>query len=286
MDGGYDRLEVSWAPAMTEPANIRSDAFAGTSEAYLRHRPPYPQELIDMLTPRSRSGRLLDLACGPGRIALRLAGAFDHVWAVDLEPEMIAAGRREAERLGLHNVEWIASPAEQLEAPERAFDLVTVGEAFHRLDQPVIARKMLAWLRPGGRVAVIGARGLLSGPEPWQRAATELVRRFTAASFPNGWAQSRTGAAATPDDQERALAEAGLVILERREFQQRRRWSFDGVLGYLESTSVSSRRVLGDRYDAFAAELRRTLAAYGDGETWTETLSFGLSLAEKPAARA
>ncbi len=36
-------------------------------------------------------------------------------------------------RAGLHDIRMVVSAAENRPAPERSFDLVTVGNAFHRL---------------------------------------------------------------------------------------------------------------------------------------------------------
>jgi ubiquinone/menaquinone biosynthesis C-methylase UbiE len=75
------------------------DLFKGTARCYARYRAPPPRELLDDLLVRARigeHGRLLDLACGPGRVALPVSPAFAEVWAVDQEPEMIAVGRDEA----------------------------------------------------------------------------------------------------------------------------------------------------------------------------------------------
>jgi hypothetical protein len=60
--------------------------FAGTGEAYARYRPPYPPEMLDAMLSEAgvRGGTLLDLATGPGRIALDLATRFERVIAVDL----------------------------------------------------------------------------------------------------------------------------------------------------------------------------------------------------------
>jgi len=41
------------------------------------------------------SAVLLDLACGPGRVTLDLAGSFEHVNAIDLEAEMIEVMKSE-----------------------------------------------------------------------------------------------------------------------------------------------------------------------------------------------
>src|SRR6266542_2968487 len=49
------------------------DAFAGTATYYLRYRVPYPEALLLDLVERTGvtgEGRVLDLACGPGRVAL------------------------------------------------------------------------------------------------------------------------------------------------------------------------------------------------------------------------
>jgi ubiquinone/menaquinone biosynthesis C-methylase UbiE len=75
------------------------------ARCYRRYRPPFPHSLLDDLLARagvSPSDRLLDLACGTGRVALALAPAFAAVDAVDLEPAMIAEG----ESTGIGNVTW------------------------------------------------------------------------------------------------------------------------------------------------------------------------------------
>ncbi|MGH6987839.1 MAG: class I SAM-dependent methyltransferase [Caulobacteraceae bacterium] len=118
---------------METAPNLRSDAYAGTAKAYLRFRPPYPARLLEALlggVDLPRGAILLDLACGPGRIALALAHRFDRVWAVDLEPEMIAVGRTEGERLGIANVAWSIGAAGQADIPNASVDLITIGEAF------------------------------------------------------------------------------------------------------------------------------------------------------------
>jgi trans-aconitate methyltransferase len=64
------------------PANLLPGAFAGTATAYARYRPPYPRALLDDLLSRAAvapNGRLLDLACGPGRVGLALAAEFETV---------------------------------------------------------------------------------------------------------------------------------------------------------------------------------------------------------------
>lgn len=269
---------------MTTPANLRPDAFAGAAVAYARYRPPYPPQLLRALLDQAGvapGGALLDLACGPGRVALDLAGAFETVWAIDLEPEMIEVGRLAAVERNVENVQWSTGRAEDLAAPPGAFDLITIGEAFHRLDQRLIAQKALGWLRPGGCLATLGGDGVLAGQEPWQLTVAEVAHRWMARAFPEGWADAGPGAEVGPEAQERVLREAGFADVARRTFREPHGWTFAEVVGYLRSTSVCSNKALGDDFAAFEAELKSALLALAPSLTFAETMTWGFTLARK-----
>jgi SAM-dependent methyltransferases related to tRNA (uracil-5-)-methyltransferase len=71
---------------------FRRDLYRGTAPFYDRFRLPYPAVLLEDLCRRasvSGTGRLLDLACGPGTVTFALSDQFAEVWAVDQEPEAI-----------------------------------------------------------------------------------------------------------------------------------------------------------------------------------------------------
>jgi ubiquinone/menaquinone biosynthesis C-methylase UbiE len=162
---------------MDAARNLQPGAFAGTAEAYLRYRPPYPKALLASLVAQARlpgSAVLLDLACGPGRVTLDIAASFEHVDAIDLEAEMIEAGRREAARRGVRNVQWRVGRAEEAPIAEGSVDLITIGEAFHRLDQVTIIEKALDWLKPGGCIAILGTYGILAGGEAWKETLADF----------------------------------------------------------------------------------------------------------------
>jgi 2-polyprenyl-3-methyl-5-hydroxy-6-metoxy-1,4-benzoquinol methylase len=62
--------------------------FAGTAPYYLRGRPPYSDQLGDVLVRElglDRTGSLLDVGCGPGTLGIQLAPLFEHVTL--LEPD-------------------------------------------------------------------------------------------------------------------------------------------------------------------------------------------------------
>ena len=259
------------------------DAFSGTAAYYARYRVPYPQALLDDLLTRARvsgDGRLLDLACGPGRIAIPVAVSFAEVWAVDLEPEMIAVGRREAERRGIGNIMWLTGKAEDLEAESASFELIVVGEAFHRLNQRFVAEKALGWLAPESCIATMGCHGIMSGTESWQRIVAETVRRWTERE--SGHGSAKAGQARGPENCERVLREAGFVDVESLAFVQRQDWTTQSIIGYLYSTSFCSRRVLGEKAAAFEADLTDTLRAHDPGGLYGERMRCGYTLGRRP----
>src|SRR2546421_5375743 len=59
---------------------------------------------------RSLGGPLLDLACGTGRMALRMAALGYQVTGVDITPEMIARARQKAEQQAV-SIDWVVADA-------------------------------------------------------------------------------------------------------------------------------------------------------------------------------
>ena len=85
-------------------------SFRSTAAFYSRYRVPYPNSLVSRLKADADVGRdssALDLATGPGRIALALSPSVHEVIAVDVESEMLDQGRRIARHLGIDNVKWV-----------------------------------------------------------------------------------------------------------------------------------------------------------------------------------
>ena len=172
------------------PVNFRPDAFAGTVDDYVRYRPPYDARMVSEILSRAalpaQGARLIDLACGPGRLTFAIAEHFADGLAIDQEPNMIAAARLEAERRGVRHIHWSVCRAEDLEAPAGAFDLVAAASAFHRFDQPRVAAMAYRWLKPGGALVTLGDVPAGGHPAAWRQAITDLVHAFVGEPETNG----------------------------------------------------------------------------------------------------
>ncbi len=231
---------------MNRVAYVKPDfprnAFAGTATYYLRYRVPYPQALLRNLVERAGvtgEGRLLDLACGPGRVALALVSSFREVWAIDLEPEMVAVGQKEAAQRGVTNITWMVGKAEALHAPPAACELITIGEAFHRLDQQLVAKQALQWLQPGCCLANLGSDGVMEGKEPWQRLVADIVRRWTSRVRPSGGGSEQPKPGSGPTHYELVLRDTGFEAVASYQFVEGHTWTIETIIGNLYSTSFA-----------------------------------------------
>jgi SAM-dependent methyltransferase len=109
--------------------------------------------------------RVLDIPCGGGVAfrGLRPEQELDYV-AADLSPLMLQRAESEAERRGIHWIEFVEADAEALPFEDRSFDLVVTYTGLHCFpDPPAAIAEMARVLRPGGELrgtAVIKRAGL------------------------------------------------------------------------------------------------------------------------------
>ncbi len=270
---------------MADP-QFRRDLYQGTAGYYDRFRVPYPPSLISDLADRTGAdgtGRLLDLACGTGQLTFALHARFAEIWAVDQEPEMIALVLDKAGAAGLRRLRALACAAEHLRAPARSFDLVTIGNAFHRLPRDTVAVSAFRWLRPGGFLALVWGSPPWEGEEPWQRALARTMDRWRARShahdrIPAGYERAR---------RERLdhviLRDAGFETAGRHQFAAVHDWTPATLAGFALSTSVLSPVALGGRTTEFADDLRRELHASQPDGQFRQTIVFGCELARRAA---
>jgi len=127
-----------------------------------------------------RGYAVLDIATGPGEPALDVAafvGPEGRVVGTDLVPEMVAAARRESDRLALGNTQFDVAPADRLPFPADAFDAVISRFGIMFFPSPVGAvREMLRVLKPGRKLAV--AVWHCAEKNPFFYTTSRIVERF------------------------------------------------------------------------------------------------------------
>ncbi len=274
---------VSSQHAEPQKPEYAADLFAGTARYYAAYRVAYPKPLLDDLRKRARltgKGRLLDLACGPRRVALPLATHFADVLAIDQEPEMIEVAGEEAERLGAENIQWQVARAENLDLPSATVELITIGEAFHRLDQRLILQLSLDWLSPGACLVTLGCNGIRRGLEPWQDILRGVYQTWTGReSNPR---TSTLDSTRTAEHSARVLEGAGFVNVQNHPFWDSHVWTLESIIGNLYSASGNLKATLGERSEGFEADLKRQLLEYDSSGRYPEKLGFGYTLGRKP----
>jgi SAM-dependent methyltransferase len=216
-----------------------------------RYRPAYPAPVFDILRrlivePRT----VLDAGCGTGGLTRLMIAFAARIDAVDASAAMID----EAQRLpGGRDprINWIVGAAET--APlDPPYGLITTGQSLHWMDHNVVMPRFRDALAHGGFVAATDIEWDYA-PE-WREKLIAIFERYSPIN-------SKQFVVDLFGD----LAQRGLF--QRAGFQRTSvvpvDVSIDDLVNALHSTSSLSRVTLGERADAFAAEVRALFAGLG-----------------------
>ncbi|MFN8558632.1 MAG: class I SAM-dependent methyltransferase [Dehalococcoidia bacterium] len=241
--------------------------FQGAAEYYERGRIPYPPGLADAIATALQldgRGRLIDVGCGPGVVALRLAHLFEAVVGLDPDADMLAEAARRAADLGIGNARWVRALAEDLPARLGSFRVATFAQSFHWMKRERVAAVVFAMLEPGGAfVQVSGGRTLdldpLPHPRPPRDAIEALQRRYLGPVRRAGQGVLLYG---TPSGEDAVVTAAGFGPIEvvRVEGRQILVRTIDDLVAGEFSNSASAPHLFGGRLAAFEADLRALLA--------------------------
>ena len=99
---------------------------------------------------------LLDLGTGTGRMLELLAPWYDRAVGIDASASMLAVARANLDRAGVTTAQVRLGDIYNLPLPRDAFDVVTIHQVLHFLDDPERALGEAARvLRPGGRLLIV-----------------------------------------------------------------------------------------------------------------------------------
>lgn len=221
-------------------------SFGSVAEQYQRHRPGYPEEMIDAVLEfaQARPGdRVLDVGAGTGRATYQFAERGYDVTALEPDRAMMAVAirSRPVASAGLR-VEILNTDFEQATLPPHAFRLVISATAWH-------------WVTPGLRNE-LAARVLLPGgvlAPFWNRPdwaenplRTALDRAYTAVEQEfAAWPPGPMNPAGAPPQMRNAAQwlehefarSAAFTDLDARVYRWRQRYSTEAYIGLLGTHS-------------------------------------------------
>jgi ubiquinone/menaquinone biosynthesis C-methylase UbiE len=134
---------------------------------YLTHR-PFPRALASFLVERAalnERSTVLDLAGGPGDLALQLAATTRQVSLMDLSKGFLRSARTRARKRGLP-LHVVHDSANRLVHRDDAYDVITISQALHWLDDVQVCRGICRVLQPGGSFFVIQSSLALDDDHP------------------------------------------------------------------------------------------------------------------------
>ena len=139
----------------------RGQVFDEIAADYDRHRPLYPDRLIDracQVAGISGGDAVLEIGCGSGQLTRALLARRLHVTALEPGPSLIALARQNLAKAG--EVEFVNARFEDAPLPRERFAAVFSASAFHWIDPEVSWQKTADVLAPGGTLALIQYCGL------------------------------------------------------------------------------------------------------------------------------
>jgi SAM-dependent methyltransferase len=163
--------------------------FDEIAAEYDRHRPAYPDELIDQACRVAEIGsgdHVLEVGCGSGQLTRGLVARGLHVTALEPGKSLIALARQNLEGAG--EVEYVNAQFEDALLPREEFAAVFSASAFHWVDPKVSWQRAADVLVPGGTLALVQYCGIEEPrSKPDQEAALAAIRKVApdiAANWP------------------------------------------------------------------------------------------------------
>jgi SAM-dependent methyltransferase len=162
-------------PRGLEPCYAAQFQDAAVVAAYIS-RPPYPDSLVSLMVGLAggSSGRILDIGCGTGELARRIAPRVRSVTAIDQAERMIAQARK-LPGADATNLRWIVGRAEDAPLDEEC-SLVVAAESFHWFDWDILCSRLAQCRRSPILLVVEDRRELKS---PWADELGALIAKFS-----------------------------------------------------------------------------------------------------------
>jgi ubiquinone/menaquinone biosynthesis C-methylase UbiE len=176
---------------MTRPGSTArryGKVFDDVAAEYDRHRPTYPDELVDHACQVAGIGsgdEVLEVGCGSGQLTRGLVARGLHVTALEPGKSLIALARQNLEGAG--TVEFVNARFEDASLPRARFQAVFSASAFHWVDPKVSWQKAADVLVPGGTLALVSYFGLEDQRSKGDQEAVFAAMRKVAPDIIANW---------------------------------------------------------------------------------------------------
>ena len=136
--------------------NQPTERFSNRVKDYKKHRPGYPQRLVEILVKNEAlppHSVVADIGAGTGHWSRELSPYVQKLYAV--EPNDKMRGEAEIAFANEKNYVSLTGSAEATGLAENSVDLITAAQAFHWFDAEKARREFKRILKPGGHVALV-----------------------------------------------------------------------------------------------------------------------------------
>lgn len=176
---------------MSEDARNYGAVFDKVADEYDRHRPTYPEGLIDAACEAAGLGtgdRVLEVGCGTGKLTRSLVARGLRVTAVEPGANLTALAARAA--VGPGELEFVHARFEDTRL-SAGFPAMFSATAFHWIDPDVSWRKAAESLEPGGLFALIQYCGVRDDETAEDARSLMAALAAAAPEVAEGWPAPR-----------------------------------------------------------------------------------------------
>ena len=161
----------------------------------------------------SSSDIVLEMGCGTGTTALKLAPSVARIVGCDVSNEMVTIAQEKAIALGCQNAEFTVAAADRSPGSDGSYDAVLAFNLLHLIaDRTATLARIHRLLKPGG--LFISKTPCLSEMNPLIRAAVPVMRIIGKAPFVSFFSASEL---------EAEIASADFAVNERERHGSRRK---------------------------------------------------------------
>jgi len=145
-------------------------------------------ELLARLVQATPNDRVLDLACGPGTLALRFATQVGWTCGLDLTPAMLEHACRSAASKKLSRLDFAIGDAHVLPFADGSFDIALISYSLHHMPEPErVIGEMARVIGRGGRMGILDIR---APEDPDIARCSNLIERVRDSSHTRTLARS------------------------------------------------------------------------------------------------